>query len=119
LTGCKELKRKTFSKVDEAIEWLNQDQSSEKPSLIELTIETDNFLSAADAQLLYATHKGIVGTIIPRIKGKSNASESEMDYSRNISDLFVDFFKKQNNGQEPNDEIMQLFEEVRNGEVGE
>jgi len=42
-----------------------------------------------------------------------------MDYSRNISDLFVDFFKKQNNGQEPNDEIMQLFEEVRNGEVGE
>jgi exonuclease SbcD len=84
--------------------------------LIELTIETDNFLSAADAQLLYAAHKGIVGTIIPRIKGKNKESESEMDYSKNIGDLFVDFFKKQNNGQEPNDEIMQLFEEVRNGE---
>ena len=119
LTSCKELKRKNFSNVDEAIEWLNQDQASEKPSLIELSIETDNFLSAADAQLLYAAHKGIVGTIIPRIKGKNNASESEMDYSKNIGDLFVDFFKKQNNGQEPNEEIMQLFEEVRNGESGE
>ncbi|WP_375558960.1 exonuclease SbcCD subunit D [Bernardetia sp. OM2101] len=119
LTGCKELKRKTFSEVNEAINWLNEDQNSPKPSLIELTIETDNFLSAADAQLLYAAHRGIIGTIIPRIKGKNNESESEMDYSRNIGDLFVDFFKKQNNGQEPNEEIMQLFEEVRNGESEE
>ncbi len=119
LTGCKELKRKTFSEVDKAIEWLNEDQASTKPSLVELTIETDNFLSAADAQLLYAAHKGIVGTIIPKVKGKNTNSETQMDYSRNIGDLFVDFFKKQNNGQEPNQEIMQLFEEVRNGEIKE
>ncbi|WP_338760224.1 exonuclease subunit SbcD [Bernardetia sp. ABR2-2B] len=116
LTDCKELKRKTFSEVEKAIEWLNEDQASTKPSLVELTIETDDFLSAADAQLLYAAHKGILGTIIPRIKGKNNDTDTEMDYSRNISGLFVDFFKKQNNGQEPNQEIMQLFEEVRNEE---
>lgn len=114
LTGCKELKRKTFSEINEAINWLNEDQKSSNPSLLELTIETDTFLSAADAQLLYAAHKGIVGTIIPRIKGQNNKSESEMDYSKNINDLFVDFFRKQNNGQEPNQEIMQLFEEVKN-----
>lgn len=119
LTCCKELKRKTFSEINEAINWLNEDQDSTKPCLLELTIETNNFLSAADAQLLYAAHKGIVGTIIPRIKGKNNESDSEMDYSKNIGDLFVDFFKKQNNGQMPNEEIMQLFEEVRNAEVGE
>ena len=116
LTSCKELKRKTFSNVEEAIAWLNADQKSKNPSLIELTIETDNFLSATDAQLLYAAHKGIVGTIIPRVKGKNNETETQLDYSKNMSELFVDFFKKQNNGQNPNEEIMQLFEEVRNGE---
>ena len=118
LTGCKELKRKTFSKTEEAIQWLNEDQTSERPCLLELTIETDNFLSAAEAQLLYAAHKGIVGTIIPRLKGRKNGSESEMDYSKNIKELFTDFFEKQNNGQQPNEEIMQLFEEVRNKQVG-
>ncbi len=118
LTGCKELKRKTFSKTQEAITWLNEDQASEKPCLLELTIETDDFLSAADAQLLYAAHKGIVGTIIPRIKGKRNETESEIDYSKNINELFTDFFTKQNEGQQPNEEIMNLFEEIKNEKMG-
>ncbi|WP_291728198.1 metallophosphoesterase family protein [Bernardetia sp.] len=116
LTNCKPLQRRTFSEVEKALEWLKEDQSSTKTSLIELTIETDNFLSAADAQLLYAAHKGIVGTIIPRIKGKKENLEAKIDYSRNMNELFVDFFKKQNNGQAPNKEIMQLFEEVKNRE---
>ncbi len=119
LTGCKELKRKTFSEINKAIEWLNEDQNSEKPSLVELSIETNSFLSAADRQLLYATHTGIVGTIIPKIKGKNNDAEAEIDYSKSSSDLFVDFFKKQNDGQIPNEEIMNLFEEVRNENKGQ
>lgn len=109
LTAGKQLERKTFSNTDDAVEWLSQN----KESLVELTMETDEFLKAEDRRLIYQTHSGVVH-LIPKVRKTDNDDDtsSDIDINKNIDELFVDFFKSKNDGAEPNSDIMDMFNEI-------
>lgn len=111
LKNGRELMRVTFDEVNEAVTWLNENPNT----LVELTIETDTFLKADERKLIYKSHDGII-YLIPKVKHlKAEESEyKEINLNQDMKDLFKDYFKAKHANQEPNDEIMDLFNEIMN-----
>jgi DNA repair protein SbcD/Mre11 len=109
LTKGRELKRVTFDSVDLAVEWLNNNPTA----LVELTIETDTFLKAEERKRIQQAHDGIIH-LIPKIKSIADGSENTYKAVeiKEVVPLFIDYFKSENGGIEPNDEIMSLFKEI-------
>ncbi|MGL5235127.1 MAG: metallophosphoesterase family protein [Empedobacter falsenii] len=107
----KPLIRKTFDDINLAVEWLNENQNA----LVELTLESDSFLKADERKLIYQSHDGVIH-LIPKVKNQ----EIEMveykfaDQTKDMKELFADYFKSKNGNQEPNDEIKDLFNEILN-----
>ena len=112
LKSGKQLIRKTFNDVDDACHWLKANQGT----LIELTIESDDFLSTKDRKRLNECHENII-SIIPIVNSKSleNKSESTIDLTKNMRELFKDYFRFKNQ-QNPSDELLELFNEI-NSEI--
>ena len=109
LTKGKRLLRKRAENPAEAIAWLK----SHSEALVELTMATENYLTAAERKELHNAHSGIVA-IIPDIKNKNgllNQGKTTIDLSRGMEELFQDYFK-QTHGQVPDDRLMDLFKEV-------
>ena len=108
LSKGKQLLRQTFDDIDVATKWLIENQDS----LVELTIQTDDYMSATDRKRLYSVHTGIIN-IIPEIKNKDLVSGKDnfinLDQSR--EELFSQYFKYKK-GQEPDDRIIDLFKEL-------
>jgi DNA repair protein SbcD/Mre11 len=103
------LLRKRAESVDEAVDWL----SSNPKCLVELTMATETYLTAAERKRLYAAHEGIV-MLIPDVKNRNewqNDPVEKIDLSRSIEDLFISYFKHAR-GQEPNENILKLLKEV-------
>jgi len=115
LTKGKKLLRHKAESIADAIEWLKNN----KESLVELTIVSDTYLSAKDRKQLVNTHNGIIN-IIPEIKNKEilNYNNAQIDISKNIDELFKEYFIHEK-GQEPNENIMNLLKEVLSEEAGE
>ena len=92
LSSGKKLHRQAFDSVDKAVEWL----SSHPHSLVELTLISDNFLISAERKRIYDAHDGIVA-LIPKITNPEllSGAASEVDLSRDIEELFVDYFQPQ------------------------
>ena len=111
LKSGRPLLRNTFDEVEKAVEWLRENPST----LIELTIESDSFLKAEDRKLIYQSHDGIIH-LIPKVKNqeKNEAIYKEINLNQDMKDLFKDYFKSKNANQEPNEEIMDLFNEILN-----
>lgn len=112
LTKGRPLSRKKFDNVDSAVEWLVENPTH----LVELTLVSDTFLQADDIKRLYASHDGII-MIIPQISLTNKQGEPELNQvnlEQDMKDLFKDYFKQKYNGQEPNEEIMDLFKEILN-----
>lgn len=113
LKAGKKLLRFRAEGVDAALEWLLQNQDS----LVELTLATNNYLTAAERKQLNAAHDGIVA-LIPEVKN-SGLSETfnrkNIDPGKSMDALFREYFQFAK-GQEPNDEIIQLFTEILAGE---
>ncbi|MHC5353589.1 metallophosphoesterase family protein [Myroides sp. LJL115] len=112
LESGRKLSRVKFNQVEQAIEWLQLNPYH----LVELTLVSDEFLKADDIKRLYQAHDGII-TIIPQIT--TNASQSDVQHStvnldQDIQGLFEDYFKQKYNGQTPNQEILELFNETLN-----
>ena len=109
LTSGRLLIRKTFSEVETAVNWLNENPNS----LVELTIESDSFLKAEDRKLIYQSHDGIIH-LIPKVKNVQSleATHQEINLNQDMKDLFKDYFKSKNGNQEPNEDLMNLFKEV-------
>lgn len=107
----RQLFRKTFAHVDEAISWLEENQDS----LVELTIQLDSYLKAEDRNRLYKAHDGIIH-LIPIVKNtaQNSTESSDIQINQDIRSLFKDYFKSQNNQLEPNEEILDLFNEILN-----
>lgn len=113
LTHGKPLVRKIFLSVDEAVNWLMENPNT----LVELTLEAETFLKADERKLLYQTHNGIIH-LIPKVKQQKtteNVTET-IDLNQNMQDLFRDYFKSKNGNQQPNDELMDLFNEILNAQ---
>lgn len=111
LKNGKPLIRKTFDSVDKALEWLNDNQNA----LVELTLESESFLKAEDRKLIYQAHSGIVH-LIPKVKNQEiEAVEYKFaDQTKDMKELFVDYFKSKNGNQEPNEALKELFNEILN-----
>ncbi len=109
LTSGKKLLRFRAEGVEAAIEWLQQNQNC----LVELTVVTETFLTAAERKQLNAAHDGIIA-LIPEVKnmGKTETSQSKnVDPGKSMDVLFREYFQFAKS-QEPNTEIMQLFTEI-------
>lgn len=105
----KKVVRKKFTSVAEAVSWLEKNPDM----LVELTIETDTYLTANERKSITSAHEGIID-IIPIVKNADTAgglSASPADLSKSVEELFKDFFKHET-GQAPNKEIMNLFVEI-------
>jgi len=104
----KSLLRQTFDNIDKAIEWLNLNQDK----LLELTILSDDFLSANDRKRLNDCHKHII-SIIPLTKKQENGTSENtvIDLSKDIKELFIDYFVSKH-AQNPDGTIMSLFNEI-------
>ncbi|MEL6843061.1 MAG: exonuclease SbcCD subunit D [Bacteroidota bacterium] len=105
----KRLARQSFDEVDQAEEWLKANPDL----LVELTLISDDYLTAADRKRLYQAHQGIIN-IIPQITNQQllEGERSEIDLSRNMTELFRDYFASKQGGQKPDDQLMDLFKEV-------
>ncbi|MFA7448568.1 MAG: exonuclease subunit SbcD [Weeksellaceae bacterium] len=105
------LERKTFDSVETAIEWLKENPNT----LVELTLESDDFLKAEDRKRIFNAHDGII-FLIPKVKSVSNSKEEKVSLNLNqdIRVLFQDYFKSKNANQEPNEDLMNLLNEILN-----
>lgn len=109
LTRVKKLLRKRAHGVDEALQWLSENSDA----LVELTIVTDTFLTALERKALNAAHSGIV-TMIPEVtdvEPQVGSGKKQIDLNQSMETLFRDYFQHVK-GQEANDELMQLFNEI-------
>jgi exonuclease SbcD len=105
----KKLLRKRAEGMADALQWLIENPDC----LVELTMVTDNFLTAMERKHLSAVHPGIV-TIIPEVTNASDVtggSKKTIDLTRSMEELFRDYFRHEK-GQEANEEIIQLFTEI-------
>lgn len=109
LTKGRSLHRKRFKGVEEALQWLSENEQA----LVELTLVTDNYLTAEERKRLSQAHAGIV-TIIPEVSNPEmlHAKGASIDLSQDIEELFGQFFQHRH-GQLPNPELINLFKEIR------
>lgn len=108
LRSGKQLCRKKFFQVDDAVAWLRENPYT----LVELTMVSDTFMPSADLKRLYEAHDGIVH-IIPVVTNTTTVIENHehVKLDQDIHSLFGDYFRSKY-GQDPNDEIKDLFREV-------
>lgn len=112
LENGKPLVRKTFDSVEKTIEWLQENPNT----MVELTLESETFLKAEERKLIYQSHGGIVH-LIPKIRNQdfNDNNLSEINLNQDIQALFKDYFKSKNGGQEPNEDLINLFNEIASG----
>jgi exonuclease SbcD len=109
LTKGKKLLWKRAEGLEEALCWLAQNQDA----LVELTLVTETYLTALERRQINAAHPGIVA-VIPEVTNDNiltGSHQKQIDLSRSMEDLFRDYFRHEK-GQEPNEEIMNLFTEI-------
>ncbi|KQS94174.1 exonuclease SbcCD subunit D [Chryseobacterium sp. Leaf394] len=112
LENGKPLVRKTFDSVEKTIEWLKDNPNT----MVELTLESETFLKAEERKVIYQSHGGIVH-LIPKVRNQdfNDNNLSEINLNQDIQALFKDYFKSKNAGQEPNEDLINLFNEIASG----
>ncbi|QIG89627.1 exonuclease subunit SbcD [Chryseobacterium sp. POL2] len=110
LQSGRKMVRKSFDNIDESIVWLEENPNT----LVELTIESDSFLKAEERKRIYQSHDGII-YLIPKVKNNENQNftTQEIDISKDLETLFIDYFKSKNANQEPNEELMKILQEIK------
>jgi exonuclease SbcD len=113
LSSGRTVVRKTFDSVQDAVTWLEKNPQT----LVELTIQSDTYLTADERKAINSAHDGIVD-IIPIVKNaQAGLTEpvSAVSLSKSVDELFKDFFKHEYQ-QEPNEELLSLLREVMKAE---
>jgi DNA repair protein SbcD/Mre11 len=101
--------RKRAESVEEAVDWLAKNPEC----LVELTMATETYLTAAERKQLYTAHEGIV-MLIPDVKNRNewqNDSGDQIDLTKSMEDLFIEYFRHAR-GQAPNENLLKLLKEV-------
>lgn len=108
LTKGRRLHRKKFQSIDDAVSWLHEHPNT----LVELTMQTDTYLSSLELKRLHEAHDGIIH-VIPVLTSLHEDAESKatVKLDQDIHSLFADYFRSKY-GQDPNEEINALFKEV-------
>jgi exonuclease SbcD len=105
----KRLLRKRAKGLEEALNWLAENQDA----LVELTLVTETFLTALERRKLNAVHPGIVA-IVPEVADAESllgSRQKQIDLNQSMEKLFCDYFKHEK-GQDPNEDLMNLFKEI-------
>jgi exonuclease SbcD len=113
LVSGKRVFRKTFTSIIDAINWLEANPDA----LVELTLESNTYLTAEERKALNSSHNGIID-IIPVVKDANIGSELKRNtasLSKSVEELFKEYFKHET-GQEPNKQMMSLLREVMKAE---
>ncbi len=103
------LYRMTFEKLEETLTWLEENPYC----FVEITYVTEHSIDAATRKAIMKAHDGIVN-LIPQIKnpqGQEGYHLKVEDLGKDMSHLFQLFYKSEK-GQEPNEELMEIFREV-------
>ena len=106
----KKLLRKEFDNLELTKEWLLENTDS----LVEITLVMDNYLKADEKKSLYDIHQGIIN-IIPKVNlknGETTSEKNNINLNDNLPELFKQYFSSRNAGQNPNSELMDLFNEI-------
>lgn len=108
LKSGKPLVRKRFDNTEEALLWLNENQHC----YVELTMVSDNYLTAQIQKQLHDSHAGITA-IIPEVTlpDLDKSETRQIDPGQPIEELFAAYFEHKHK-QQPNAEIMDLFKEL-------
>ncbi len=110
LATGKRLLRPKFKRVDEAVNWLNENPNC----YAEITMQTTTFLTSDERRQLQQAHESLV-TIIPDLQDVDEPDKEEataIDLTQSMEALFTSYFKNKNKGQEPNERLQHLFKEI-------
>ena len=109
LTNGRVLIRHRALGTDQAIQWLSQNPNV----LVELTLVTDNYISAADRKAILQAHDGIVA-LIPEIlvNDEPETLRKSIDLGQEMDELFKSYFKSKL-GQDVNQELLDMFQEIK------
>ena len=110
LVSGRVLHRKRFEVIDLAVKWL----LANPYSLVELTLVSDTFISNQNLKRIHESHDGIIHIIpiVSKAVTQVDNSAIKVNLDQDIQGLFKDFFVSKY-GQEPNEEILELFREVQ------
>ena len=105
------LLRPRFTRVDEAVEWLQQNPECYP----EITMQTPAYLTSEEHRQLQRAHPSLV-SIVPDVRDVNSTGETKpaqaIDLTQSMQNLFTNYFKNKNKGQEPNERLRQLFDEI-------
>lgn len=106
------LLRKKFTHVDDAVDWMKENPNC----YTEITLQTPVYLTGDQQRQLHQAHDGLV-TIIPDVRPTHSdsdqpATQQIIDLNETIDTLFINYFKTRNKGQEPNEQLLGLFQEI-------
>lgn len=109
LKSGKKLVRYKAQGSEDAVQWLSHNPDI----LVELTLVTENYLTAAERKAILQAHEGIV-TIIPEIQRfeQENEKQKTIDLNLQMDELFKAYFKSKT-GQDINEELLNLFQEIK------
>lgn len=105
----KPLFRKTFSNLQDCVEWLENNPEC----YVELTYETESSIDADTRKAIMKAHHGIV-SLIPKINNPEsvvNLGIKSEDLEKDMGSLFSQYYESQK-GLQPNEELLQIFKEI-------
>lgn len=108
LTKGKRLLRYKCNSVEAGLRWLE----AHPDALVQLSIESENYLEATDKKRLQDAHEGLI-QLIPVFTGKNEPTVAAkgINLENSLEDLFSTYFEAKK-GQKPSVEIIDLFKEV-------
>ena len=103
------LYRVSFDNLPDTLTWLE----NHPYCFVEVTYLTDESIDAATRKAILKAHDGIVN-LIPQLRHAASQTQDELraeDLSRDMESLFRLFYTSEK-GQEPNEQLMDIFKEV-------
>lgn len=103
------LHRVRFDNLADTLQWLEKNPYT----FVELTYVTESSIDANTRKAIMSAHDGIVN-LIPQIQNQSKNQLTSLqaeDLQKDMTSLFQLFYKSEK-GQEPNEELLNIFKEV-------
>jgi exonuclease SbcD len=109
LRAGRKIHRERFSSEEQALEWLRANPDT----LVEIQLETRDFIAAETKQRLFEAHDAILALIPVLPPGEREPAALPLeDRERSIPDLFTDYFKSLHGGTAPGRELLDLLSEL-------
>ncbi len=108
LNSGKKIFRKSFKSSQEAVIWLKENQDC----LAEITIYTDRYLQGSELREIRDSHSGILSVRPILTEESEELTQSHIDMSKSVEELFIQFHTFRNSGLPPSSELLGIFREA-------